>query len=122
MVAMVQAAVAPAKACLQRRKSEQLVLRIAPDQKAILEQAALVSGRTVTDIVTEGARIKALDLIREEQELATWQLSRRDATVFVESLLGDREPSARMVSDYEAYVTSRASRFTTAETANSPSS
>lgn len=94
-----------------RRKTEQLVLRMDPDQKALLEQAAAASGRTITDIMTEGARDKALQIIREDKELASWRLSRVDAACFVKALLEPRMPTSQMVGDYEAYLASKASRF-----------
>ena len=94
-----------------RRKTEQFVLRMDPEQKGLLEQAAAASGRTVTDIMTEGARRMALQIIREEEELTTWRLSRADAAFFVQALAEERKPTAQMVRDYEAYLSSRASRF-----------
>jgi uncharacterized protein (DUF1778 family) len=82
-----------------------------PDQKALLEQAAAASGRTITDIMTEGARDKALQIIREDKELASWRLSRIDATRFVQALLEPGTPTVQMVDDYEAYLASKSSRF-----------
>ena len=110
-MATARTRISPSAARRPRRKTEQFVLRMDPELKALLEQAAVVGGRTVTDVMTEGAREKALQIIREEQELATWRLSRVDATAFVQALLDGREPTAQMVTDYDAYRASRGSRF-----------
>lgn len=95
----------------QRQKSAQLVIRISPEQKSLLEEAAIASGRTVTDLVTEAAREKALQIAREDEELTLWRLSRADATAFVAACLDPAEPSERMRRDYAAYRTSMAERF-----------
>lgn len=94
-----------------RRKTAQFVLRLAPDQKALLDEAAAASGRTVTDIVTEGARKEALQIVREEREIATWRLSRADAIAFAEALLEPPQPTPQMVESYRAYRESRATRY-----------
>lgn len=87
------------------------MLRLTPEQKSLLEQAAAVSGRTVTDIVTAGARTEALGVLREADGGEGWRLSRADATAFVEALLASPPPTERMVQDYRDYLASRATRF-----------
>src|SRR3954469_24618869 len=82
------------------RKSQQLVLRIDPEQKALLERAAAVSGRSVTDIMTEGGRERALRILEEDAGLRSWVLSRSNAQSFVECLLAPREPDSTARTDF----------------------
>jgi uncharacterized protein (DUF1778 family) len=82
-----------------------------PDQKALLEDAAAVSGRTLTDLITEGARKEAIQIMREEEEIKHWKLSRADSIAFVEALLEDPKPTEQMVKDWEDYLESKRTRF-----------
>jgi uncharacterized protein (DUF1778 family) len=93
------------------RKTSNVTLRMNPDQKTLLEEAARISGRTITDIVTEGARERALAILREEQELQTWRLSRADATAFVTALTAEPKVTSEGIEQYRAYLESRATRF-----------
>lgn len=93
------------------RKTSQITLRVDPSQKTLLEEAARISGRTVTDIVTEAARERALEILREEEELRNWRLSRADATAFVTALMAEPKITSEGVEQYRAYLDSRATRF-----------
>lgn len=56
-------------------KSERLELRLTPDQKATIEQAAALSGRTVTDFSVTALAREAAEVIRFERELHLSQKS-----------------------------------------------
>src|SRR5687767_5005818 len=86
------------------RKTSQIILRIDPKQKQLLEDAAAASGRSVTDIVTEGARDKALQILREEAEIETLQLTYADKLALVEALINPPEPTPQMIEQYRKYL------------------
>ena len=87
------------------RKSTQLVARVTPEQKALVEQAADMLGRSVTDFMTETLQEKAMAVVRDHEELTVWQLSRADAVAFAAALLTPREPSDQMRASYAKYRT-----------------
>lgn len=70
-------------------KSERLELRLTRDQKVTIEQAAAVSGRTVTDFSVSVLAREAAEVIRFEHEL---QLSKKSWDAFNEILDRPAEP------------------------------
>ncbi|MDE8347827.1 MAG: DUF1778 domain-containing protein [Acidocella sp.] len=67
----------------KRQRTERLEARVTPEQKAQIEHAASLEGRSVTDFVLMAVRDAALRAIDEHQRLV---LSVRDARLFVEAL------------------------------------
>ena len=59
----------------ESRKSERLELRLTRDQKVRIEQAAALSGRTVTDFSVSVLAREAEEAIRSERELHLSQKS-----------------------------------------------
>lgn len=72
-------------------KSERLEARITAEQKVLLQRAADLEGRTLTDFVVSHAQTAALETIEKFQII---QLSQRDSEIFVASLLNPPEPGA----------------------------
>jgi uncharacterized protein (DUF1778 family) len=86
------------------RKTTQLVARVTPEQKELVEQAAALLGRSVTDFMTEALQEKATAVLRDEADLVVWRLSRADAIAFADALAAPREPSEAMRASYAKYL------------------
>jgi len=70
-----------------RLRAERLEARITLEQKQLIEHAAALQGRSVTDFVLASVQEAAAHAIDEHQRLA---LSVRDGRAFVEALLAAR--------------------------------
>jgi uncharacterized protein (DUF1778 family) len=84
-------------------KSERLEARLSREQKELLQWAADLEGRSLTDFVVSHAQNAALQTISEH---TTIKLSRADSITFAESLqsppeLSDDAPLARAISRYK---------------------
>ena len=67
-----------------RVRGERLETRVTADQKNLIERAAALQGRTVTDFVLTSVQDAARRAIEEHQRL---DLSVRDSEAFVDALL-----------------------------------
>ena len=76
-----------------RRRAERLETRVTAEQKALIEHAAALQGRSITDFVLTSVQDAARRAIEEHEIIA---LSLRDSQAFVEALLNPPEPSARL--------------------------
>ena len=74
-------------------KHERLAVRIDPERKELLQRAADLEGRTLSDLVIEGAVKHAEEVIREHTVV---KLSVRDTQAFMEALLNPPAPSERL--------------------------
>jgi uncharacterized protein (DUF1778 family) len=84
-------------------KSERLEARLSREQKELLQWAADLEGRSLTDFVVSHAQTAAVKTISERNVI---KLSRADSIAFVESLqsppeLGEDAPLARAISRYK---------------------
>jgi len=70
-----------------------LEARVTTDQKALLQHAATLSGRTLSDFVVASAQEAAAKLIQEHE---TIRLIRKEQIAFVTDLLNPSAPSARL--------------------------
>jgi uncharacterized protein (DUF1778 family) len=70
-----------------------LEARVAPKQKKLIERAAALEGRSVTDFVVASAQAAAARVIEQHTILA---LSEGDQQVFVSALLDTRVPRGRL--------------------------
>ncbi len=68
----------------RRARAERLEARITTEQKSLIEQAAALQGRTVTDFVLASVQDAARRTIEDHQRL---DLTVRDRQAFVEALL-----------------------------------
>ncbi|TGT44114.1 DUF1778 domain-containing protein [Mesorhizobium sp. M8A.F.Ca.ET.165.01.1.1] len=76
-----------------RVRSERLEARLTADQKNLIEQAAALQGRTVTDFVLTSIQEAARRAIEEHQRL---DLSVRDSRAFVDALINPQPVNDRL--------------------------
>lgn len=74
-------------------KRTRLETRVSPEQKALLQRAADLQGRTLSDFVLESAQRAAEEAIRKH---AVITLTEQDSRVFMEAVLYPPQPSARL--------------------------
>ena len=83
-----------------RVRGERLETRITADQKSLVERAAALQGRTVTDFVLSSVQEAARRAIEEHQRL---NLSVRDSETFVEALLNPQPANDRLRDTVRRY-------------------
>ena len=76
-----------------RTRGARLEARISSQQKAMLQQAAELSGRTLSEFVVASAQEAAARIIQEHEAI---RLSRAEQIAFVSALLDPPQPSARL--------------------------
>lgn len=81
-------------------KQERLAVRIKPEQKELLQRAADIEGRSLSDLVLEGAQRRAEEVIREHNLV---RLSLRDTEAFFDTLINPPAPSSRLRAAAERY-------------------
>jgi uncharacterized protein (DUF1778 family) len=94
---MAQAAKRPATGRIRR---ERLETRVTVDQKRLIEHAAALQGRTVTDFVLTSVQDAARRAIEEYQHL---ELSVRDSQAFVQALVESRPVNERLHDTVRRY-------------------
>ncbi len=83
-----------------RVRGERLEARVTADQKSLIERAAALQGRTVTDFVLTTLQDAARQAIEAHQRI---DLSVRDSEAFVEALLEPRPVNARLQDTVRRY-------------------
>lgn len=83
-----------------RVRGERLEMRVTADQKNLIERAATLQGRTVTDLVLSSVQEAARRAIEEHQCL---DLSVRDSERFVEALLNPQPVDDRLRDTVRRY-------------------
>lgn len=83
-----------------RTRAERLEARVTADQKRLIEQAAALQGRSVTDFVLASVQDAAKRAIEEHQRL---ELSLRDSQALVEALLNPPAPNDRLRETVRLY-------------------
>ena len=91
---------AATKAPRGRTRSERLETRVTAEQKSLIERAAALQGRTVTDFVLTSVQDAARRAIEEHQQL---ELSMRDSEVFVDALLNPKPVGDRLRETVRRY-------------------
>ncbi|MEJ2534951.1 MAG: DUF1778 domain-containing protein [Gammaproteobacteria bacterium] len=92
-------AVQPANA-----KTERLEARVRPEDKALIQRAADLSGRNLSEYVIVTAREAAIDAIRRYEGVALEDL--RDKEAFAKALLNPPAPSRRLKAAAKRYLKS----------------
>jgi uncharacterized protein (DUF1778 family) len=87
-------------AVLPRQRDQRLEARITADQKALIERAASVQGRTVTDFVVATLQEAAKQAIAEH---TVWKLSQEQQKVFIDALLEPPLPNAKLRDAHKRY-------------------
>jgi len=80
-------------------KKERLEARVTPDQKALIQRAADLRGRSLTAFVVDSAQAAAEETLRAQQIV----LSVRDSTLFVRAILEPAEPNATLRAAAQRY-------------------
>ena len=74
-------------------KSERLEARVTPEQKELIQRAAEITGRSVTEFLVSSAEAEAERTIREHTLIT---LSVRDSLAFAEAILNPPTPGAQL--------------------------
>ncbi len=85
-------------------KAERLETRVTRAQKRLLQRAADLSGRSLSDFVISSAQDAA---VRTVQQFEVMTLSARDQEVFVKALLRPPQPNVKLRAALKSYRTSR---------------
>ena len=83
-----------------RARVQRLEARVTGEQKSLIERAAALQGRTVTDFVLTSVQEAARRTIEEQQRLA---LSVRDSEAFVAALLDPTPVNERLRDTVRRY-------------------
>jgi uncharacterized protein (DUF1778 family) len=83
-----------------RQRNQRLEARVTPDQKELIERAASVQGRTVTDFVITALRDAAQKAIEDS---TIWKLSRDQQKAFIEALADPPAPNQNLRAAYKSY-------------------
>ena len=83
-----------------RTRAERLEARVTTEQKILIERAAALQGRTVTDFVLTSVQDAARRAIEDHQRL---DLSVRDSQAFVEALLNPQPVNDRLRDTVRRY-------------------
>ena len=83
-----------------RTRAERLEARVTAEQKRLIERAAALQGRTVTDFVLMSVQDAARRAIEEHQRL---ELSVRDSEAFVHALLNPKPVNDRLRDTVRRY-------------------
>jgi len=89
-----------AKSLRPRARSERLETRLSAEQKALIEHAAALEGRTLTDFVLASAQDAARRTIEEHARL---ELSVRDSRAFVQAILAPKPANERLRETVRRY-------------------
>jgi len=81
-------------------RDARLEARVSAAQKSLLQQAAALSGRTLSEFVVASAQDAARRVIAEHESIC---LSREEQLAFVQALLNPPEPNARLKRAAKAY-------------------
>lgn len=74
-------------------RAERLEARISGEKKAVLQHAAELSGRTLSEFVVESAQAAAMRVIQEHENI---RLSQAEQIAFVSALLNPAAPNDRL--------------------------
>ena len=82
-------------------REARLEVRVSVAQKRLLQHAAALSGRTLSEFVVTSAQDAARRVIAEHESI---RLSREEQQTFVQALLQPQEPHTRLKRAAEAYL------------------
>jgi len=83
-----------------RQRDQRLEARVTPDQKALIERAACVQGRTVTDFVVSALQKAAKQAIADH---TVWKLTQEQQKVFIGALTKPPAPNQKLQDAYKRY-------------------
>jgi uncharacterized protein (DUF1778 family) len=82
------------------RHTERLGARVPADVKLLIQHAADLSGRSLSDFVIASARAAAEETIRQHEVI---ELTARDSMKLAEALLNPQGPNERLKAAFEDY-------------------
>ena len=82
-------------------KRERLAARLTPEQKALLQRAADLQGRSLSDFVLDSAQRAAEEVIRSYEVMT---LTARESRALVEALLNPPAPNERLRAAAARYL------------------
>ena len=88
-------------------KSARIEIRVSQEQKELIERAAAVSGRTVSEFVLGHVEVAAKRVIEEHEKL---HLDQAQSRILVDALLSPKKPNRKLkraMEDYRKRVESR---------------
>ena len=85
---------------VDKNRGARLEARISPMQKSVLQRAAALSGRTLSEFVVASAHEAASKVIQEHELI---RLTRAEQTAFVKALLAPSAPGAGLRKAAAAY-------------------
>jgi uncharacterized protein (DUF1778 family) len=91
---------AGSRSTIRRTRAERLETRVTAEQKSLIERAAALQGRSVTDFVLTSVQDAARRAIEEHSRLA---LSVRDSEAFVDALLNPKPVNDRLHDTVRRY-------------------
>jgi uncharacterized protein (DUF1778 family) len=91
---------AASKSNSRRTRAQRLETRVTAEQKSLIERAAALQGRTVTDFVLASVQDAARRAIEEHHQL---ELSVRDSEAFVDALLNPKPVNDRLRDTVRRY-------------------
>lgn len=90
----------PVNTRINQARTERLEARITRGQKALLEQAAELQGKTLSGFIVQAASEMAMRVV---QECQTITLTAQEQAIFVEALLNPPAPGPRLRSAARRY-------------------
>lgn len=81
-------------------KQERIEARLSSEQKALIQQAADLEGRSLTDFVIQNAHLAALKVIQDNTFI---KLASEDSKQLVQMLMHPAEPTEELKSAAEAF-------------------
>jgi uncharacterized protein (DUF1778 family) len=78
-----------------KTRSARIEARLSSDAKVVIQRAAVISGRSISDFVVSSALEAARETIREHEVIV---LSARDSITFVEALLDPKGPNEALLA------------------------
>jgi uncharacterized protein (DUF1778 family) len=83
-----------------RQRDQRLEARVTLDLKEMIERAACVQGKTVTDFMASALQEAAKQAIAEHSH---WQLTQQQQKVFVEGLMDPPAPNPKLRQAYKLF-------------------
>ena len=91
---------ATSKSTTKRTRTERLEARVTAEQKSLIERAAALQGRSVTEFVLTSVQDAARRAIEEHSRLA---LTVRDSKAFVDTMLNPQPVNGRLRNTVRRY-------------------
>jgi uncharacterized protein (DUF1778 family) len=83
-----------------RRRDQRLEARVTPAQKELIERAACVQGRTVTDFVVSALQDAAKQAIADH---TVWKLTQEQQKLFIDALMDPPAPNQNLQEAYKRF-------------------